>query len=158
GGPIKKDKIFFFGAFEQIFENLTRDNLSAQVGPTPCSIATPLVGANDSLINANADCQRLALLNFFKTKLNQDEGLPVQHKIRNSAVLAKLDWNLTPANKLAVSYNFDRSNNPNQTFDVATYGDSANGIEGPSHIQALNFNLFSTVSATKVNEAHFTYS
>src|SRR5262249_1821906 len=25
GGPIKKDKIFFFGAFEQIFENLTRD-------------------------------------------------------------------------------------------------------------------------------------
>src|SRR5438552_4597031 len=29
GGPIVSDNAFFFGAFEQIFENLRRDNLSA---------------------------------------------------------------------------------------------------------------------------------
>lgn len=158
GGPIVKDKIFFFGAFEQILENLTRDNLSAQVGPTPCPVQAPTITANAGLINTNTDCQRLALLNFLKNTRNQNDGLPVSHQIHNSAVLAKLDWNLTPSNKLAVSYNFDRSNNPNQTFDVATYGNSANGTEGPSHIQTLNFNLFSTLSATKVNEAHFSYS
>src|SRR5215468_1926946 len=157
GGPIVKDKMFFFGAFEQILENLSRDNLSVPIG-SPCSVSAPTIGANEGLINSSADCQRLALINFFKANRNQDEGLPVKHPIRNTAALAKFDWNISPANKLGVSYNFDRSNNENQTFDVPTYGNSANGIEGASRIQVLNFNLFSTVSATKLNEAHFTYS
>src|SRR5215813_6519508 len=157
GGPIVKDKMFFFGAFEQILENLSRANLSQAIG-SPCSVSAPTITANEGLINSSADCQRLALINFFKANRNQDEGLPVKHPIRNTAALAKFDWNISPANKLGVSYNFDRSNNENQTFDVPTYGNSANGIEGASRIQVLNFNLFSTVSATKLNEAHFTYS
>ena len=33
-----------------------------------------------------------------------------------------------------MSYNFNYSKNVNQTFDVPTYGNSANGIEGPSKI------------------------
>jgi hypothetical protein len=69
-----------------------------------------------------------------------------------------LDWDLTSSNKLAVSYNFDYSRNTNQTFDVSTYGNSANGIEGPSKINNLNLNLFTTISASKVNEAHFSYT
>jgi hypothetical protein len=157
GGPIKQDKIFFFGAFEQIRENLTRANLSRAIG-TPCTVAAPTVQANEALINSSPDCQRVALINFFKTSLNQDEGLPIQRPIRNTALLGKLDYNLNSANKLAVSYNYDYSKNTNQTFDVATYGDSANGTEGPSKINVLNVNLFSSVTPTKVNEAHFTYS
>jgi len=157
GGPIKKDKMFFFGAVEHIRENLTRANLSRAIG-TPCSVAAPTVQANEALINGSPDCQRLALINFFKTSRNQDEGLPVNRPIRNTALLGKLDWNLNSANKLAVSYNYDYSKNTNQTFDVATYGNSANGIEGPSKINVLNVNLFSTVSPTKVNEGHFTYA
>jgi len=84
--------------------------------------------------------------------------LPVAHPIRNYAFLGKTDFNLNTANQLAVSYNFDYSKNTNQTFDVATYGTSANGIEGPSKINNINVNLFSTVSETKLNEAHFSYS
>ncbi|MBI3669878.1 MAG: carboxypeptidase regulatory-like domain-containing protein [Acidobacteria bacterium] len=156
GGPIIKDKVFFFGAFEQIISNLTRDNLSAPLGPT-CSVATPVVGVNDAVIAGSAECQRVALLNFFKTNRNQTEGDPVKHPIRNSAALGRFDWNLTPANQFSASYNFDYSKNTNQTFDVATYGNSANGIEGPSKIHVLNFNLNSSLSATKLNEAHFTY-
>jgi hypothetical protein len=158
GGPIQRDRAFFFGAFEGIRENLQRPNLSEQVGPTPCTVATPTILANEALIDANTDCQRLALLSFFRTSRQQEEGLPIQRPIRNYAFLGKLDWNLTPSNKLAISYNFDYSKNTNQTFDVPTYGNSANGIEGPSKIQVLNFNLFSTISPTMVNEAHFTYS
>lgn len=158
GGPIRRDRAFFFGAFEQIRENLTRANLSEQVGPTACPNGAPTILANEGLINANTDCQRLALLNFFRTTRQQEEGLPIQRPIRNSAFLGKLDWNLTPSNKLALSYNYDYSKNTNQTFDVPTYGNSANGIEGPSNINVLNFNLFSTVSPTKVNELHFTYA
>ncbi|MGH9882084.1 MAG: TonB-dependent receptor, partial [Pyrinomonadaceae bacterium] len=101
---------------------------------------------------------RLSLINFIRATTGQEEGLPIPHPIRNYAFLGKADWNLNGANQLAVSYNFDYSKNTNQTFDVATYGDSANGIEGPSKINVLNVNLFSTVSPTKVNEGHFSYT
>src|SRR6266571_615878 len=157
GGPIRKDKAFFFFAFEGIREKLSRDNLSTAIG-TPCTVAAPTIGTNEALINSSADCQRLALINFMKATRSQDEGLPVKHEINNNAFLAKVDWDLNSSNKLAISYNFDYSKNTNQTFDVATYGNSANGIEGPSKINNFNLNLFTTVSPTKLNEAHFSYT
>src|SRR5467141_1378184 len=41
GGPIVKDKMFIFGAFEQIIAELTRPNLSAPLG-TPCGVTNPV--------------------------------------------------------------------------------------------------------------------
>jgi len=156
GGPIVKDKMFLFGAFEQIIAELTRPDLSAPLGPA-CSVSTPMVGVDDAVINASAECQRVALLNFLKTNFGQDDGQPVKHPIRNSAALGRFDWNVNPTNQFAVSYNFDYSKNTNQTFDVPTYGNSANGIEGPSKINVINANHFTTISSTKLNEAHFSY-
>ncbi len=157
GGPLQKNKAFFFFAFEGIHETLTRANLSEAIG-TPCPVTAPTILANEALINGNSDCQRLALINFIKATRNQDEGLPVKRPIRNYALLGKIDWNLNGSNQLAISYNFDHSKNTNQTFDVSTYGNSANGIEGPSKINNLNVNLLTTLSSTKLNEAHFSYS
>jgi len=156
GGPLQRDKAFFFLAVEHINENLQRPNLSEALGT--CPAATPTITANEGLINANLECRRLALLNFFRTTRNQEEGQPVDHTINNTAVLAKLDFLLSPSNTLSLSYNFDYSKNVNQTFDVASYGNSANGTEGPSKINVVNLNLFSTLSPTKLNEFHFTYS
>ncbi len=156
GGPLVKDKMFFFGAFEQIRSELTRPNLSAALG-APCSVAAPVVGVDDAVIGASPECQRVALLNFLKNNFSQDDGQPVKHPLRNSAVLGRFDWNLTPKNQFAVSYNFDYSKNENQTFDVPTYGTSANGTEGPSKINVINANYFTTVSTNKLNEAHFSY-
>jgi outer membrane receptor for ferrienterochelin and colicin len=156
GGPIRKDKAFFFLALEHINEKFVRSNLSLPLGS--CPVAAPIVPRDQALIDSNTECQRLALLNFLRSSRNQEEGQPIDHTINNTAALAKLDWLLSPRNTLAISYNFDYSKNVNQTFDVATYGNSANGIEGPSRINVLNLNLFSTVSSTKLNEFHFTYS
>jgi outer membrane receptor for ferrienterochelin and colicin len=158
GGPIVKHKMFYFGAFEQILENLTRPNLSAQTGDVACPVPAPTVAANSAQIDTNPDCQRLALINFFQTSRNQAEGLPVNHPIRNSAFLGKFDWTLNPTNNVSASYNFDRSSNENQTFDVPTYGNSANGLEGPSKINSINFNMFNTFSAKRVNETHVGFS
>ena len=158
GGPIVKDRMFYFGAIEQITGNLTRDNLSAPIGSQPCPVANPTVPQNEALIDGNTDCQRLALLGFFRSARNQEEGLPVERPVNTTASLAKFDWLITPNNNLSASYNFTRSRKENETFDVATYGNSANGIEGPARIHAVNLNLFSTVSPTKLNEGHFTYS
>src|SRR5882762_9116459 len=163
GGPIIKNKLFFFAAGEGIREDLTRKNLSAALGPA-CSVATPVAGVDDAAINASPECQRVALLNFFKTApfpsgiQNTDEGAAVDHSIRNAAVFGRIDCNLSSENQIFGSYNFDWSKNPNETFDVPTYGTSANGIEGPSKIQAVSTNWFSTLSNSMLNEAHFTYA
>jgi outer membrane receptor for ferrienterochelin and colicin len=156
GGPIRKDKAFFFLALEHINEGLQRPNLSEPLGT--CPVGTPNIRSHEGLIAGNAECQRLALLDFFRTTRNQDEGQPIDHKINNTAALAKVDWLLNPSNTLALTWNFDYSKNENQTFDVPTYGNSANGTEGPSKINVLNLNLFSSISATKLNEFHVTYS
>ncbi len=124
GGPIIKDKMFLFGAFEQIIAELNRPNLSAPLGAA-CSKAAPVVGVDDTLIAGSAECQRVALLNFLKNGVGQDDGQPVKHPIRNSAALGRFDWNVNAKNQFALSYNFDYSKNTNQTFDVPTYGTSA---------------------------------
>jgi outer membrane receptor protein involved in Fe transport len=158
GGPLKKDKAFFFVAAEGIKGNFERANLSTPIG-TPCPVSSPTIQQNEALIGGNPDCQRVALLNFFQARLGQNEGLPVDHPIDTKALLLKLDWLLNPSNTLSFSYNFNHSRKENDTFDVATYGTSANGIEGdPARINVANLNLFSTVSATTLNELHVTYS
>src|SRR6266571_8600435 len=165
GGPLMKDKVFFFAAGEGIRENLTRANLSAPIG-TACASSPIFDGtaATDAVINSSADCQRVALINFFKATTfpspfkNTNEGIPVIHQQRNASIFGRVDYNLNSKNQIFGSYSFDWSKNPNQTFDVPTYGTSANGIEGPSKIQDINGNWFSTLSNTMLNEAHFTYA
>ena len=159
GGPIKKDKTFFFLALEGITGNFERPNLSRQLGDTACPVQAPTLGANEALINGNSDCQRLALLNFFSVRLGQQEGTPIRHPVKNAAVLGKIDATLSPKNNLSASWNFNHSRKENETFDVPTYGTSANGIEGdPARINVANVNWFTTLSSTRLNEAHFTYS
>ncbi len=163
GGHLIKDKLFFFGAGEGIDENLLRANLSAynatSLGSDPCPITDPVFGSNitDAQINGNGDCQRLVLINFYKSNYKEDEGTPVDHVVHNAALFGRMDYTVNQKNQFFVSYNFDYSRNPDQTFDVATYGRTANGIEGPAHISTANFNLVSTLSGGKLNEAHFTY-
>jgi Carboxypeptidase regulatory-like domain/TonB-dependent Receptor Plug Domain/TonB dependent receptor len=163
GGRLIKDKLFFFGAAEGIDENLLRPNLSTYnagtLGSSPCPVTNPVFRSNitDAQIGANGDCQRQVLINFYKANFNEDEGQPVDHVVHNGAFFGRMDWNINQKNLLYGSYNFDYSKNPNQTFDVATYGTSANGTEGPAHVQTLNFNLISTISDHLLNEGHVTY-
>ena len=106
---------------------------------------------------ASAGVNRSLGIAYYKANFNENEGLPIDHVVHNGAFFGRADWNITPKSLFYASYNFDYSRNPNQTFDVATYGTSANGIEGAAHISTLNFNLDSTLSDHALNEAHVTY-
>jgi hypothetical protein len=75
------------------------------------------------------------------------------------ALLGKVDVAANSSNNISASWNFNHSRKENETFDVATYGNSANGIEGdPARINVANLNWFTTLSSRMLNEAHFTYS
>src|SRR5204863_415144 len=63
GGPIYKDKLFFFGAAEGIRENLIRRNLSAAIGTTCGSnIVFDGTPATDATILASLPCQTRILV------------------------------------------------------------------------------------------------
>jgi hypothetical protein len=159
GGPLRKDRAFFFFALEGINGNFERPNLSRQLGDTACPVANPSVPQHEALINSNPDCQRTALLGFMSTRLGQDEALPIEHPIKTIATLAKADFVANAENNVSGSWTFNHSRKENETFDVATYGTSANGIEGdPARINVANLNWFTTLSPRMLNEAHFTYS
>ncbi len=101
----------------------------------------------------------MALLNFFQTRLSMDEGQPIDHPLKTFAMLLKADANVGAPSRLSTSYNFNHSRKENETFDVASYGASANGTEGdPARINVMNTNFFTTFASNKLNEFHFTYS
>jgi hypothetical protein len=158
GGPLTRDRVFGFAAFEGITGDFERPGLGQAIG-TACPVQAPTLAANAALIGSSADCQRLALLNFFQSRLGQDEGQPLDHPLKTFALLLKVDANAGAASRLSVSHNFNHSRKENETFDVPTYGASANGTEGdPARINVTNANLFTTLKSNMLNEAHFTYS
>src|SRR5439155_407583 len=144
------DEITFAGQ-RGVFNNISLDGgdynngfFGEQMGGQRAAIDITLEAVKEFQVVATG-----ANAEYGRNARGQNEGLPVEHKINNNALLAKVDWNLTSANNLSASYNFDFSKNRNQTFDVPTYGSSANGTEGPSKINILNVNLFSTVTTNK---------
>ena len=159
GGPLKRDKAFAFVALEGITGNFSRSNLGRQLGDTPCPVGSPNIQQDEALINANPDCQRTALLGFFQSQFGMDESRPIEHPVETVSILSKLDVVANASNNLSASWSFNHSRKENETFDVATYGPSANGTEGdPARINVVNVNWFTTLSSQMLNEAHFTYS
>ena len=122
GGPIIKDKLFFFANFER-----------AEIPATANRWRVSTDGVGDQKMNISrvkaADMETVR--NFLLTKYNYDPGsytdFPADEG--NTKYLARLDWNINTAHKLAVRFNHtenSRWNAPSATSnDVGhnfTYG------------------------------------
>src|SRR3989454_4240373 len=135
GGPIKHDRAFFFLAYDQ----QSYDDVKQKTRPE--------TAAFDSL--------RTFLAARYPVLAN-DFG-PIARTNNARVGLAKFDWRLSDRHNLSLKYNYTWSEQQNGTFDVDTWGASANGLE-QDHSNAVNGSLVSFLTSQASNEFRFQYS
>ena len=132
GGPLVRDRTFFFLAYDL--------QAAAETKQATRRVGNP------------ANLQRLE--HFLQERwpgLFDDEFGPIRRTDDARSLLAKLDLNLGGRHQASVKYNYTWSEQVNGTFDVDSWGASANGIErGRSH--AVNASLRSLLSDALSNE------
>ncbi|MBA2738014.1 MAG: TonB-dependent receptor [Pyrinomonadaceae bacterium] len=128
GGPIKKDKAFFFVAYER------NDGQSSK----PNSIDPRLVS-------------------IFRTRFNSEEQGLIDRTNIADVLLGKVDVQVNENNLLTVRHNYSRANQVNGTFDVPTWGISANGRETDNSNSFIT-QLVTNFSANLLNEFRFQYA
>src|SRR5213596_1936388 len=136
GGPLKRDKAFFFIAYDQqVYDEIKQK-------------ARPSSPALDSLTRW--------MDTAFAGALRGDFG-PISRTNNARAGLVKIDWRLSERHNLSVKYNHTWSQQENGTFDVDAWARSANGLE-KDYSNAVNGSLVSYLSSRTSNELRFQYS
>ena len=126
GGPIAKDKAFFFFAYER----------------------------NDG-DSSNPNSIDPVLVNIFANQFNSpnEEGV-IERTNDADVILGKVDININNKNLLTLRHNYSRAEQVNGTFDVPTWGRSANGRE-TSNSNSFIAQLVTTFNANLLNEFRF---
>src|SRR6266566_2740772 len=135
GGPIKRDRAFFFLAYDQ---QIYRD-VKQKTRPS-----SPQLDSLRTFLTARYPV------------LATDFG-PIARTNDARAALAKFDFRLSDRHNLSLKYNYTWSEQKNGTFDVDTWGASANGLE-KDRSHAVNGSLVSFLSSRTSNEFRFQYS
>ncbi len=136
GGPLKRDRAFFFLAYDQqIYDDVKQQT-------------RPASAAFDSLKAWMDTAYASALLGDFGSIARTNDA---------RALLAKFDVRLSDRHNLSLKYNYTWSQQENGTFDVDTWARSANAVE-QDHSNAVNGSLVSYLSSNTSNEFRFQYS
>src|SRR5689334_675971 len=144
GGPIAKDKAFFFFSYDQQKRNFPGLSIFGQNGFLNLSSSNRTALINRGLTNTQID----NTLNF----LASISG-PVPRTGDQKLFLPKLDWRINDANTLTVSYNRLRWASP---AGIQTQATNTRAIDnfGDDFVQidSVNVKLASTVTPTLLNE------
>lgn len=117
GGPIIKNKLFFFGNFEK--ENSTSPGINY----------SPKGGSGNGTIAATPVADLVKVSDYLRTKFGYETGAYDNFdafKPKNTKYLLKLDWNINDKNKLTVKYSYlnatsDQQINAGSTPNNAAY-------------------------------------
>ena len=136
GGPIVKDRLFFFTAYDQqVYSETKQQN-------------RPRNAAFDSLNTFLQTAFGGALRNDFR---------PINRTNDGQAFLMKLDYRVNETNNFSLKYNFTNSRQVNGTFDVDAWAASSNAIER-DFSNAVSGQLTSQVSNSVANEFRFQFA
>jgi hypothetical protein len=134
GGPMKRDRAFFFVAYDQqIYDEIKQTN-----------------------VNRIADSVRIWMDTAFGGALAGDYG-PISRTNDARALMAKVDVRISDRHNASLKYNYTWSEQANGTFDVPSWARSANGLE-QDHSNAINGSLVSYLTPNLANEFRFQYS
>src|ERR1041384_877609 len=135
GGPLKRDRAFYFLAYDQqIYDDVKQKGRPAS--PQLDSLKTFLAARYPELAN--------------------DFG-SISRTNNARAALAKFDFRLSDKHNLSLKYNYTWAEQKNGTFDVDSWGASANGLE-QSHSHAVNGSVVSFLSSRTSNELRFQFA
>ena len=128
GGPIKKDEVFYFVAVDA-----QRGRSTKQTDPARIE-------------------QRV--VDFFASLGSPDENGPIDRTNDARVFLGKVDWQLSEKHLATLRYNYTWAEQQNGTFDVDSWGRSANAVEA-DHSHAVSGSLISSFSGNVLNEFRF---
>ena len=114
GGPILKNKLFFFGSYEDDNQTAPGTTFVANTG------GQPIQGSTTRVLASDLD----ALSDYLQTNFNYATG-PYQgydFKVPSTRFLARLDFNLNDQNKINVRYNLLNSVAPQLISNSASLG------------------------------------
>jgi len=131
GGPIRTDRLFYFLAYDEQRFRQTKQTDPARIEPR--------------------------VVDFFAALGSPAENGPIDRTNDARVFLGKIDALLGSSNLLTTRYNYTWSRQENGTFDVESWGRSANGLER-DFSNAVSGSLNSTLSSTMLNEFRFQFA
>lgn len=159
GGPIIRDKVFFFGAYEGQRENVGSDFLLNV--PTQNQISEAQTLALDNGLTA-INPALTKVLDFYPVSSTPTIASVVRDKNDLDNFIAKVDDNLSDHEQFSVRYAFGQSY---QIFPLGNNGGFGKGSRlpqfaqtSPTRVQVVSASLLQTLSSSKINEVRFGYS
>ena len=127
GGPIIKDKVFFYAAYEKLEGANTYPNTSQTLGDGPFQVSQSVV---DEIAQISRDIYQY-----------EPGFIPTSFDNRDEKILVKLDWNISDNHRASGTFQY------NDGFNIVRSDGDTNELEFSNHLYERGTELFTYTGA-----------